>query len=95
MVLCVVWEMKSFPMHTVLECLTMLETELPCQLSQHLMPLKMTGRSSSEAATNNTSHFQDSQFSVAYLHCKNIGGFRGKNLPGHEWSLPKAMQRGV
>jgi len=24
-----------------------------------------------------------------------IGGFRGENLPGHYWSLPKAVQRGA
>jgi len=54
-------------MHTVLECLTVLETELPCRLSQRLMLLKMTGGSFSEATTNIASHFQDSQFSVASL----------------------------
>ena len=32
--------------------LTVLETELPCRLSQCLMPLKMTGRSSSEATAH-------------------------------------------
>ena len=59
-VLCVVWVIKLLPTHIVLEHLTMLETELPCQLSQRLMPLKVTGGSSSEATTNNVSHFQDS-----------------------------------
>ena len=67
MVLCVVWVIKLLPAHTVLECVTVLETELPCRLSQRLMPLKLTGRSSSEATMDNTSHFQDLQFSVASL----------------------------
>ena len=47
-VLCVVWVIKLLPTHTVLEHLTMLEIELPCRLSQRLMPLKMTGGNSSE-----------------------------------------------
>jgi len=37
MVLCVVWVIKLLPAHTVLECVTVLETELPCRLSQHSM----------------------------------------------------------
>jgi len=53
-VLCVVWVIEISPMHTVLlERLTVLETESPCWLSQHLMPLKMTGRSPRQATTNN------------------------------------------
>jgi len=48
-VLCMVWVIKLLPTHAILEHFTMLETELPCQLSQHLMSPKMTGRSSSEA----------------------------------------------
>jgi len=51
-VLCVVWVIKLLPTHTVLERLTMLETELLCRLSQHLMLLKMTGGSSAEATTH-------------------------------------------
>jgi len=67
MVLCVVWVVKLLPPHTVLECVTGLETDLPCRLSQRLMPLKLTGRSSSEATMDKMSHFQDLQFSVASL----------------------------
>jgi len=63
----VVWVIKLLPTHTVLERLTVLETELPCQLSQCLMLLKMTGGSSSEAIMNIANHFQDLQFSVASL----------------------------
>ena len=67
MVLCVVWVIELLPTQTILEHLTVLETELPCRLSQRLMSLKMTGGSSSEATTDIASHFQDLQFSVASL----------------------------
>jgi len=52
-VLCMVWVIKLSPTHAILEHLTVLETESLCWLSQHLMLLKMTGRSPREAPTNN------------------------------------------
>lgn len=48
----VVWIIELLPMHAVIERSTMLETESPCWLSQHLMLLNMTGGSPWEATTN-------------------------------------------
>ena len=47
-----VWIFELLPMHAVIERSTMLETESPCWLSQHLMLLNMIGRSPWEATTN-------------------------------------------